>query len=417
MSGRTVSPERALIRRTARRITLQTAALFGTGLVVLVALAALFIVRTQNADAGRQLRAAVADDDAVTDPPSGIVIYQAGPAGVRSSPQLNDTALDAAAFRRVAARGPDTQGEVTVGGREYLVRTSWRGDTTVQAGLDLTAQNRERRRLTEALVMAMVAGLAAALAIGSYVARRAVRPLELASERQRRFVADSSHELRTPLAQAHTRAQLLHRSLVALGSQPELAEEASRLVHSTRQLGEIVHELLMSAQLRVEGATVAPVDLAALADEVVDAEQIRASDSEVTITAVHDRGPHTVAGSPTALRRVFNALVDNAFGHVGTGGRIMVSIERRDGIDPAVVCRVSDDGDGFEPRDAEAIFARFSHGNHGNERRFGLGLALAREVVEGHRGTINATAVPGQGATFTVVLPATAKVADQDPSS
>src|SRR6185312_10966651 len=104
-------------------------------------------------------------------------------------------------------------------------------------------------------------------------------PLELASVRQRRFVADASHELRTPLAQAHTRAQLLQRSLTAAGGQPELAAEAGRLVRSTRQLGDIIQELLLSAQLSTSAATVEPVDLAVIVHEVVDAEQARADES------------------------------------------------------------------------------------------------------------------------------------------
>ena len=66
------TPEQALIRRTARRITLQTAALFTVCLLTLAGLAAVFILRAQNADGQRLLSAAVSDEDAVTDPPSGI---------------------------------------------------------------------------------------------------------------------------------------------------------------------------------------------------------------------------------------------------------------------------------------------------------------------------------------------------------
>ncbi|WP_231956965.1 MULTISPECIES: sensor histidine kinase KdpD [unclassified Actinoplanes] len=66
---------------------------------------------------------------------------------------------------------------------------------------------------------------------------------------------------------------------------------------------------------------------------------------------------------------------------------------------------VRDDGTGFAPADAGRLFDRFARG-HGDQRRFGLGLALAREVVTGHGGVIEAVGEPGRGAVFTVRLPA-----------
>ena len=320
-----------MIRGTARRITLQTAALFAVCLVAIGALAAFFILRAQTADAQRQLRAAVVDEDAITDPPAGIVIYQSADGRVQSSAQLRGHPLDPAAVTSVAAGGPTVTGEVTASGRQYQLRTARRGDVTVQAALDLTDQNRERHRLIEGLAVAGGVGIVIAIAIGSITARRAVRPLEEASLRQQRFVADASHELRTPLTQAHLRAQLLQRSLQDVDGHPELAEEAGRLVNSTRELGDIVEELLISAQLSADPSTMVPVDLDRIARDVVEAEQARVRERGVRLTVRSNGGPYVVPGSPTALRRVLNALVDNAIGHVDEGGHITVAIHRNDG--------------------------------------------------------------------------------------
>ena len=399
-------PDHALIRGTARRITLQTAALFAVCLVAIGALAAFFILRAQTADAQRQLRAAVVDTDAITDPPAGIVIYQSADGRVQSSAQLHGHPLDAAAVNRVAAGGPTVTGEVTAQGRQYQLRTARRGAVTVQAALDLTDQNRERHRLIEGLAVAGGVGIVIAIAIGSITARRAVRPLEEASLRQQRFVADASHELRTPLTQAHLRAQLLQRSLLDVDGRPELAEEAGRLVNSTRELGDIVEELLISAQLSADPTTMVPVDLDEVARDVVEAEQARVGERGVLLSFRSNGGPYVVPGSPTALRRVLNALVDNAIGHVDEGGHITVAIHRNDGHKPSVVCDVIDDGRGIDPGDTEKIFERFARGSHGSGRRFGIGLALAREVVEAHDGTLTATGREGAGATFRIVLPA-----------
>ena len=406
MSSHRPTLEHALIRRTARRITLQTAALFAVCLVALGVLATVFILRAQTADAQRQLRAAVLDEDAITDPPAGILIYQSADGRVRASAQLRGEPLDPAAVKSVAAGGPTATREVTAGGRQYQLRTARRGEMTVQAALDLTDQNRERHRLMEGLIVAGGVGLVIAIAIGSVTARRAVRPLEEASLRQQRFVADASHELRTPLTQAHLRAQLLQRSLQDVGGDPELAEEAGRLVKSTRELGDIVEELLISAQLSADPTTIVPVDLADLAADVVDAEQTRARERGVQLSIRPNGGSYIVPGSPTALRRVLNALVDNAIGHVDTGGHITVAIHRHDGGTPTIVCEVIDDGHGIGPADTDRIFERFARGTHGSGRSFGIGLALAREVIEAHDGTLSAIGNEGVGATFRFVLPA-----------
>ena len=200
------------------------------------------------------------------------------------------------------------------------------------------------------------------------------------------------------------RAQLLQRSLAATGDRSELADDAEQLVRSTRQLGDIIDELLLSAQLSADSAATTPVDLGDLARETVEAEQVRARPRQVTITFENDGGEHVVAGSRTALRRVLNSLLDNALGHVEAGGTITVSVGREAG--PTIRCRVTDDGRGFDPGDVDALFERFAHGDHGTGRRFGLGLALAREVIDAHGGTISAGSTPGAGATFTVRLPA-----------
>jgi signal transduction histidine kinase len=394
-----------VVRRVAWRITVQTAALFMVGVVLLAAIAALLVIRAQAADDARTLRQAIADVDAVSDPPSGIVVYETDAGGSRSSETLHGRPLDAAAVDRVVAGGPTSTGTAHANGREYRVRTGRRGTTVVQAGLDLSAQEAQRHRLIDSLIAVGIGGLLLALIVGRVIALRAIRPLGDAIERQQRFIADASHELRTPLTQAHTRAQMIHRS-IREDDRPELAADAARLVRSTRQMSEIVDELLASAQLRAQPEHVEPVDLGAIAREVVDGEQARASAQKVELTVGSDEGPHTVPGSATALRRVLNSLVDNALGHTPSGGHIAVEITRAVGPDQ-VVCAVRDDGTGFEATTAHSMFDRFARGTHGSSgRRYGLGLALVREVIDAHHGTISAAGAPGRGATFTVALPA-----------
>jgi signal transduction histidine kinase len=228
-------------------------------------------------------------------------------------------------------------------------------------------------------------------------------PVYKTLDRQRRFVVDASHELRAPLTQLHTRAQLLARR-AETESPRELAADLQRLVTGTRQLGEIVEDVLLSAQSSRSSTSREPVDLAQLAKDAVAAEDSRAQVKQVTVSLWPGPGQHVVMGTASALRRVIAALLDNAMGHTPPGGRVVVSLDiPHTGI---VSLSVSNTGVGLAPALAKHIFERSVRGADGQGRQFGLGLALAREVVESHEGRISAHGRPGYGARFTVELPA-----------
>lgn len=171
-----------------------------------------------------------------------------------------------------------------------------------------------------------------------------------------------------------------------------------QLVDGTRQLGEVVEDLLRAARFKQLRGPFGPVDLAVLAAELAAAENARATLRQVSVEVRCDGpGEPVVRGVESALRRVLSALLDNALSHTGPGGHVWLTLS---GGRDAVLLTVRDDGAGLDPRDAERLFTRFEGA------RFGLGLALVREVVDGHDGTITADGRPGGGATFTVRLPA-----------
>ncbi|WP_312004174.1 HAMP domain-containing sensor histidine kinase [Streptomyces sp. B1866] len=292
---------------------------------------------------------------------------------------------------------------VTRGGQHYTVRTARRGSLVVQAAYGERFQRADRRHLLLAFGAAESLGLLLVAVASGRIARRAMTPLTEALERQRRFVADASHELRTPLTQLHTRAQLLARRC-GTAAPDQLSADIQRLVTGTRQLGDVIDDLLLSAQLSRSPRSREPVDLAALAAEAVAAEDARALSVGVAVHLRCGPGRHVVTGTASALRRVIAALLDNALGHTPPGGEVTVTVHAP--VSGTVTLSVRDTGVGFAPQDAERLFERFARGATGQGRRFGLGLALAREVIEAHRGRITARGRPGEGALFTVELPA-----------
>ncbi|MEV0621144.1 HAMP domain-containing sensor histidine kinase [Nonomuraea sp. NPDC050404] len=391
-------PDRRLLGRARRRITVQVAGAISVVLALVGVLVWCSMVHGQGTAAARDL-ASAAQRSPVDYPPPCVWLYELRADGtLRGSPGAPAALPVRAALGLVAATGRAETSQVTVAGREYLVYTSRRGGVTVQAAMDLRYQVAERQRLLRTLLGSEVAGLLAALLVGQVVSRRAIAPLGEALTRQRRFAADVSHELRTPLTRLHTRAQLLSRRMRG-GTDPILLiDEVDQLVTGTRQLGEVVEDLLRSAQFKQLRRPFGPVDLAVLAAELAVAEDARAGAQGVSIEVRCDGpGDHVVRGVESALRRVISALLDNALGHTRAGGHIWVTLAGEPG---AVRLTVRDDGVGLDPGDAERLFTRFEGAG------YGLGLALVREVVDGHNGTITADGVPGAGATFTVRLPA-----------
>lgn len=315
---------------------------------------------------------------------------------------------------------PPTQTSWAADGAVYDVLTVRHGDTVRQAVLDTWYQQADLDHLVRALVLVGLLGVAAATIVGAAVGRRSIAPLGDALARQRRFVADASHELRTPLTRLHTRAQLLLRRPAEQVPQP-LAGELGALVRASGELNDLIEDLLVSAALHNDPERSRIVDLAALALQAAAAERPRLDGRTLDVeigdgeAAADAACAFPVNGAASPLRRMIATLLDNAIGHTEAGGRISLRIRRADrGL---VELEVADDGAGFEQADGERIFERFAQSGNPGPHRFGLGLALAREIAADHGGTIRAESRPGRGATFTVRLPAAKAAGEPRPAA
>jgi two-component system OmpR family sensor kinase len=403
--------EQRVLRRTRLVVAVNLAAAIGLVVLLVSGIAYVVSAHQQNGATERYVGIALGQD-------SGGIKYSClwlftMPAGRPAGPTVMTERAEGAAvappgfpvlasMRSVAAGGAPIEETVAGNRTVYLVRTVRAGDQVRQAVFDLAYQRDNSRQLLTALMVAGLLGLAGAGAVGLLLSRRAVRPLEDALDRQQRFVADASHELRAPLTRLHTRAQLL------LLAEPDLpapvAADLRKMVRGTGELAEVVDDLLRSARLRAGAHVTEPVDLAALADDLVAAEAGRLTERRLTAEVHADPGRPTVAGVESSLRRMLSALVDNAIGHSRPGGRIRVSVAAVDRDEVELV--VADEGVGLDPAGQRRIFERFVRGGEGS--RHGLGLALAREVVDSHHGTISVSGEPGRGARFVVRMPVAA---------
>jgi signal transduction histidine kinase len=221
-----------------------------------------------------------------------------------------------------------------------------------------------------------------------------------------RFFANMTHELRTPLAMILTPLELALGGEMGQFNDPQRQSFAG-MYRSALKLLKLINDLLDLSRLEESRLRlrVAEHDMVACLKALVDQIQLLARRRGISLSFGSASERATVLGDLERLERVFVNLLSNAVKFGAAGGRVDVSlVEREDAVE--VVVR--DDGPGFPPEVAERLFERFYQVDMGETRRHGgtgIGLALARELVHLHRGTIRGESDGHRGARFVVTLP------------
>lgn len=288
---------------------------------------------------------------------------------------------------------------------------SWmRRDTSVGYRIALAdTYSRDASLRSQAVADLVIFGVSmlALYAVVRLLASWALRPVEEAWNQQRRFVSDASHELKTPLAVILANTQILE-------DDPDMPAEARRWVLSTSEeashMKVLVEDLLALARADEQTAMGGKsqvregVDLSALVDSC--ALEFDAVAFERGCTIESDLTPGIcVSGDAAQLERVVRILLDNATKYAETGTAVRVALAR-DGRRARLA--VSNRGEVIDPEDLEHLFDRFYRTDRARERQatggFGLGLAIAKSLVEAHGGKISATSTATGGTTFEVLL-------------
>ncbi|MDP9274601.1 MAG: cell wall metabolism sensor histidine kinase WalK [Chloroflexota bacterium] len=221
---------------------------------------------------------------------------------------------------------------------------------------------------------------------------------------RRDFVANVSHELRTPLASLKAMAETLEAGAI---DDHEVARDFVRRMRTEiDDLARLVEELLLIGRLESGQPVVAPavVSPAALLEGARERLGPLAERAQVRLVVDRPERVPMVAADSERIGQVFANLVHNATKHTPTGGEIRLSAAP-DGR--YVVFTVRDTGDGIAENDVDRIFERFYKSDRSRaDGGSGLGLSIAKHIVEAHGGAIRAaSAGPGRGATFTFTLP------------
>ncbi|KYP80290.1 sensor histidine kinase [Ferroacidibacillus organovorans] len=277
-------------------------------------------------------------------------------------------------------------------------------------GYNATRELTVLSRLIHILLVVGIGGALLALLGSFYASGRALSPIARSWERQRQFVGDASHELRTPLAviQSNLDIVLTHAHEGVMDNLEWLNNakaEARRLTRLTEDLLTLARADSTMTPLRNER-----VDLQKIAEGVHDAYAIYAESKDIQFLLERSADDAYVTGDADRLHQLFVILLDNAIKYTQEGGRVTLREEVTKGT---IVVTVEDSGIGIDKSEQGLVFERFYRSDVAREREtggLGLGLSIAKWIVEAHRGRISVESTLGVGTTFRVTLPRAAGV-------
>jgi signal transduction histidine kinase len=279
------------------------------------------------------------------------------------------------------------------------------GDLSVRLAEDLPGElaelarqfNRSATRLAaeKARLLQVQAGLEAEVAGRTAELEDANGRLQRLDQMRMLFLADISHELRTPLTVLRGEAEVALRAGQSTGME---REALARIADISRQMGRLVEDLLFLARAEVGAVRfeIEPLDLGAVVEAVLPEARVLARDRGIAIEALVGTGPFGIAADAGRLGQALLIVLDNAVKYADAGTRIDLTLGR-DGRD--AVIEVANLGPTIAAGDLPYIFSRFHRGRNqatiGTEGS-GLGLSIAKWILDTHRGSIALTSASGR---------------------
>lgn len=275
---------------------------------------------------------------------------------------------------------------------------------TVYVGKDVTALYNGLDKATTIMAILGLLALLIATVVGHILSGKAMIPLRAAYEKQRQFAADASHELRTPLAVVMASADLLE-SDPSIKS-PFLKQVIADVRDEVKKMTKLVSDLLIVARSDNKALKLKPTkfDLGAVVAQTARLMQPLAEQKQITLVA-EEMPKNMIYADEQKIRQLILILVDNAVKYTPEGGCVTVHFCKAE--KGKVAFAVADTGIGIAKEDQDKVFDRFYRVDKARSREMGgngLGLAIAQEIVNMHRGNISLSSELGKGTTFVVTL-------------
>ncbi len=246
----------------------------------------------------------------------------------------------------------------------------------------------------DGIIMVFGAGLS------FFLAGKTLQPIGIMLEKQTQFLADASHELRTPLSALQTTTEVALRSERSLN---EYKTVISDVHEEIVRLGKIVNDLLYLSRADSEGIqkTLQSVDLVPVVHDAVRTLEplVKKNDLELHLALSEKVIVH---GDTDKLKQLVLILIDNAIKYTKKGGSITVQLVEK----PKPILKISDTGIGLDNAEVKQIFQRFYRADRSRSTPgVGLGLAIAKSIIEMHNAKITVKSTVGKGSSFSIIFP------------
>ncbi|QWU17887.1 His Kinase A (phospho-acceptor) domain-containing protein [Paenibacillus sophorae] len=281
-------------------------------------------------------------------------------------------------------------------------------DGRVVIFLEITKQEYILTQLIYTFILVAMVMLIIIYLISKFFANKSIKPIKEAFDKQKQFITDASHELKTPLTVINTNVDVL------LANSDDHINEHSKWLHyiktEVERMTHLTNDLLYLTQMDYSEAKVifSNFNFSETLENVV--LTMEAVSFENNISLSYDIEPGlTVYGNSEQIREVIMILLDNALKYTNPRGTVDVTLKK---IHNTVILIVTNSGEGITKEHIDKIFDRFYRSDQSRSRAgggYGLGLAIAKTILEHHGGKISVKSVLNERTSFTVELPLSAE--------
>lgn len=237
--------------------------------------------------------------------------------------------------------------------------------------------------------------------VSYYMAGRNLKPIQEMIDEQKRFIADASHELKTPLTSLKTSIEVSIQS----GKLPKDIKKLFQYnLEDVNALNNLIDRLLGLASLETKKVVFSNVDIKEVIKTAVKRVRYLSTEKKIKFKIVTKN--YQLIGDEASLTELFVILFDNAIKYSSKGGNVNVSVRL---TRSSIIINIQDEGIGISEKHLPNIFDRFyrvdSARTWSKMSGYGLGLSMAKKIVENHRGSISVSSELSKGTTFNIKLP------------
>lgn len=284
----------------------------------------------------------------------------------------------------------------------YLKRTS--STTTKIVFLNISYQENFKLSLLKIFISVGSVSLIALLIISIYLTNKSIKPIKDVFDKQKQFIADASHELKTPLTIIKTSTSLV------LSNPEDTVKNQRKWINyinlQTDRMSELVNEMLSLAKLDTEENTLvlSSINISKIIESMILQFDAIIYENGINLYTKIDNDIF-ITGDKESIKKLFSIIMDNAIKHTNNNGSIHVNLV----LDKNTVkLSIKNTGKGISSEHIEKIFERFYRVDSSRVREtggYGLGLSIAKSIVEQHKGNIYAKSTVDKDTTFFVEFP------------